>query len=373
MLIQRILVGDSQRALVYVRGRFQGILEPGAYILWALGRSLEVEVHSTLTPELVSPRAAALAMLDHPAIAESFVRVAPGEGRVAAVFIDGVLARVLGPGRRALFWKAPSQVEVREFDALAEPLAPAPLAIPLARLGGAAQAKPVMVPEQSIALVFISGKLVLQLPPGFHAVWEAGPPVRVELVDLRRQVLDVSGQEILTRDKVTLRVNVSAEFAIADPVAAVTVCKSAQETLYRLLQLAVRRTLGVRTLDELLTEKVDIDPAAAESVRAEMALAGVTVSAIAIKDVILPGEIRDILIQVVAAEKQAQANLIRRREETAATRSLLNTARLMEGSPVLMRLKELETLEKLTEKVGSVTVTGGFEGMLEKLLPAGRK
>jgi type I site-specific restriction-modification system R (restriction) subunit len=72
--------------------------------------------------------------------------------------------------------------------------------------------------------------------------------------------------------------------------------------------------------------------------------------------------------QVVAAEKRAQANLIQRREETAATRSLLNTARLMEESPILIRLKELETLEKLTEKVGTVNVSGGFEGLLEKLL-----
>ena len=71
-----------------------------------------------------------------------------------------------------------------------------------------------------------------------------------------------------------------------------------------------------------------------------------------INDVILPGEIREILNQVVAAEKRAQANLIHRREETAATRSLLNTARLMEESPILIRLKALETLEKLTEKGG---------------------
>jgi len=85
--------------------------------------------------------------------------------------------------------------------------------------------------------------------------------------------------------------------------------------------------------------------------------------------VILPGEMKTILNQVVEAEKVAQANLIRRREETAATRSLLNTARLMEENPTLLRLKELETLEKVTEKVGSLTVYGGLEGVLTKLVP----
>ena len=84
---------------------------------------------------------------------------------------------------------------------------------------------------------------------------------------------------------------------------------------------------------------------------------------------ILPGEMKTILNQVVEAEKVAQANLIRRREETAATRSLLNTARLMEENPTLLRLKELETLEKVTEKVGSLTVYGGLEGVLKNMVP----
>ena len=92
------------------------------------------------------------------------------------------------------------------------------------------------------------------------------------------------------------------------------------------------------------------------------------VAVIALKDIILPGEMREIMNQVVTAEKQAQANLIRRREETAATRSLLNTAKLLEDNPILVRLKELETLEKLVEKVDRVTVNGGFEGLLENLL-----
>ncbi|GMU69284.1 MAG: hypothetical protein AMXMBFR37_16160 [Steroidobacteraceae bacterium] len=83
---------------------------------------------------------------------------------------------------------------------------------------------------------------------------------------------------------------------------------------------------------------------------------------------ILPGEMKDILNRVVEAEKVAQANLIKRREETAATRSLLNTARLMDENPTLLRLKELETLEKVTEKVDKLTVFGGLEGVLKDVV-----
>ncbi len=86
----------------------------------------------------------------------------------------------------------------------------------------------------------------------------------------------------------------------------------------------------------------------------------------------MPGEMRELINKVVEAEKVAQANLIRRREETAATRSLLNTARLMEDSPTLLRLKELEALERVTEKVGRIDVQAssgeGLNAILDRLV-----
>jgi regulator of protease activity HflC (stomatin/prohibitin superfamily) len=92
---------------------------------------------------------------------------------------------------------------------------------------------------------------------------------------------------------------------------------------------------------------------------------GFELRSVGLKDVILPGEMKEILNQVVQAEKAAQANVIRRREETAATRSLLNTAKLMDENPTLLRLKELETLEKVTDKVDRLTVFGGLDGVLK--------
>jgi len=84
--------------------------------------------------------------------------------------------------------------------------------------------------------------------------------------------------------------------------------------------------------------------------------------------VILPGDMKEILNRVVEAEKAAQANIIKRREETAATRSLLNTARLMDESPTLLRLKELEMLEKVTAKVGNLNIYNGLEGMMNEVV-----
>jgi regulator of protease activity HflC (stomatin/prohibitin superfamily) len=161
-------------------------------------------------------------------------------------------------------------------------------------------------------------------------------------------------------------VNISAVFDVVNVALVRSTVKDVNEHLYRTLQIAVRQTLGKRTLEEVLAEKTDIDEAVSAEVRREMEAYGVRVGAIALKDIILPGDIRDILNQVVTAEKQAQANLIRRREETAATRSLLNTAKLMEENPLLVRLKELETLEKVADKVDKITVVGGFDALLER-------
>src|SRR6202000_363429 len=106
-------------------------------------------------------------------------------------------------------------------------------------------------------------------------------------------------------------------------------------------------------------------------VDARLGETGIEVMELGVKDVILPGEIRALLNKVIEAERTAKANLIRRQEETAATRSLLNTAKLIESNPLLMRLKELEALEKLVEKVGRIDLHasdgGGFDALLDNL------
>ena len=115
-----------------------------------------------------------------------------------------------------------------------------------------------------------------------------------------------------------------------------------------------------------------LDQELRDFVRARLGETGIEVTDLGVKDVILPGEIRELVNKVVEAERTAKANLIRRQEETAATRSLLNTARLMEDNPLLLRLKELESLEKLVEKVGRIDLHAGegqgFDALLDRLI-----
>lgn len=98
---------------------------------------------------------------------------------------------------------------------------------------------------------------------------------------------------------------------------------------------------------------------------------GAEVGAVGLKDIVLPGDMRELMNRVIEAEKTAQANVIRRREETAATRSLLNTAQLLQDNPLTLRLKELESLERIAERIGHLAVTDGLDGLLKlvKLTP----
>jgi len=122
--------------------------------------------------------------------------------------------------------------------------------------------------------------------------------------------------------------------------------------------------VGTKTLDGLLADKEALNGELFRDVAKQMSDYGIKVVSVGVKDIILPGEMKEILNHVVATEKAAQANVIRRREETAATRSLLNTAKLMDENPTLMRLKEIEALEKVVEKVDKINVYDGLNGLL---------
>jgi regulator of protease activity HflC (stomatin/prohibitin superfamily) len=328
-----------------------------------------VAVHNLTRPEYAGSDAEVLmARLDGP-LAACFLLADIGTDQVGLVLKNGKLEDVLAPGTRKLYWKGLVAVEVMAVS-LAGSLRVEPrVADRLRQLGVLAKvAATVDVPTESAGLLFVDSTLAETLVPGAYAFWNFRRNVALEVIDLRVQSLEVSGQELLTRDKVSLRVNLAASLRVTDPVAARTRVTKYGDYVYRELQYGLRKAVSAKTLDELLGDKASLDADIFAYVRGRVAELGLEVLGVGVKDVILPGEMKDILNGVVQAEKAAQANVIRRREESNATRSLLNTARLIEESPVLMRLKELEALEKVTEKIDKLTVFGGLDGVLNQLV-----
>lgn len=374
MTIKRVTIAQHERALVWRNKQFAGVLEPGKHWILAPFSRIELQIYDLTAPEFEHARVDFLVKEARETIEKYFDIVELGEQEAGLVYKNGKLAGVLAPGKRQLYWKGPIEVRVDKLDFAREIELPTELARVLARAKAPLAAaisdavSTVEVPDTAVALLIVDGKFTKVLEPGLHVFWKFQRTLKIELVDRRVQTMEVSGQDILTRDKVSLRVNLTALWQVIDAVKARAELSNFVEFVYKELQFALREAVGARTLDEMLGAKGELDREIEQKARGKIEQHGIALASVGIKDVILPGEMKDILNRVVEAEKAAQANLIKRREETAATRSLLNTARLMDENPTLLRLKELETLEKITEKVDKLTVFGGLDGVLKDLV-----
>ncbi|MEM7359709.1 MAG: slipin family protein [Pseudomonadota bacterium] len=371
MILQRIVIAQHERGLVLRDKRLVRILQPGVYRMFDWRAKLEVidvrdaEVSNPQVLALVDSKQAQ----DQQLVADYLRVVDLAEYEVGLVYERKAFRGVLKSGERHVYWRDRSDLSIEVIDTKEDYRLAQPLASLLARRVGLPGLTELVyateVASKQVGLLWIDGELVDTLAAGTHAFWRVNRSIKVEHLELRLQNLEISGQEILTKDKVSLRINLSASYQLSDAVRARLQLSDYQDYLYRELQYALREAVGTRSLDALLADKEALNKELFRAVVKQMAEYGIKVASVGVKDIILPGEMKEILNHVVAAEKAAQANVIRRREETAATRSLLNTAKLMDENPTLMRLKEIEALEKVVEKVDRLTVYDGLDGLLK--------
>lgn len=373
-----VTVNDDERAFLRRDGRFVKLLEPGRFTEFDPLSQLSVETVKILRAEIAPEKALLIAKSDPDIAEENFAIIQAGPTEVAIVSMDGEPKHLVLPNTTRAFWKTSTRVEAEVVDtASALRVDKRHLdKLDAARAGGTIVTS--VVDASQAGLLFVDGVLTERLPPGRHAFWSVGRTVRIQLIDLRPNPIEVTAQEILTKDRVGIRVTLTAFARIVDPEKAALTTADVNATLYRLIQFAIREAVAARTLDEILAARDTIDREVRGYVTERAAALGAEVGEIGVKDVILPGDVRELLNKVVEAERVAKANIIRRQEETAATRSLLNTAKLMENNPLLLRLKELEALEKLVEKVGRIDLhtgagAGGFDALLSNLYKLGQE
>jgi regulator of protease activity HflC (stomatin/prohibitin superfamily) len=373
-MLHKYHINKDERGLLFRKGDFVRVLHPGTR--WVFGPLFRTRVEKfALDKPAFEHRLAEYIRKAEPAVvAREFHVVELGATEVGLRYENGVLVEVLAPDTRKLYWKGFVDVTFEIFDIGGDLEIDPDLARRLLvnvkgkPLPGSESILAVIVPEFHVGVLYVDGKVEKLLDAGMHAFWKFRREVIAQIVDLRLQVLDVAGQEILTRDKVNLRVNLTAGYRVSDVLLAYAKQAKPMDYLYKELQFGLRAAVGTRTLDELLENKGVIDEVVEAHIRRRVDGFGLEVESVGVKDIILPGEMKVILAKVVEAEKAAQANVIRRREETAATRSLLNTAKVMEDNPTALRLKELETLEKVTEKIDKISVFGGLDGVLKDLV-----
>ena len=349
------IINENERGFLFKNGVYRKMLLPGRHFINRfLGETYaKVNVSEPITA-LQNTDIAVL--LRDKRFVDSVTRIDVPDGFIAIHMEDKRIAGTLKPGTFC-FWNCHHEHTFMLIDiskAEISDITPEQLRSIPTKLYSKLE-----VPEGETGLLFIDGKFERQLNSGSYYFWNNMQKITCRNVDLRTQQLDVAGQEILTADKVSLRINFVCTYRVTDAVKIVSELKDYKTQIYTLTQLALREHIGRFRFDELLEQKDSIAAIVLKQLQAKQGALFVEFSEAGLKDIVLPGEIREIMNTVLVAEKTAQANVIARREEVASTRSLLNTAKLMEENATLYKLKELEYLEKICERVGNISVGGG--------------
>jgi hypothetical protein len=350
--MKRVRVNAYQKALILKRGVYQRMLGEGVYWLWPNEQVLLYEMALPFT----APTELNI-LLQDAALTDALHVIEVRDNEIVLRYENGLLKQVLTPGRYT-YWKGVIQytfVKANLADAEIEAVFDRkvlthPLVLPYVRT--------YTVESYEQAVLLVDGQYVRTLASGIYFWWKNGTAIHVGKVDTRQLQMEINGQEILTKDKAALRINAWAQYQVVDIEKALLQNKEYDKQLYVALQLALREYISGFGFDELLEKKEAVAPFVLDAMQAKAAALGVALNGVGIRDIVLPGDVKEIMNQVLVAEKKAQANTIMRREETASTRSLLNTAKLMEENAMLWKLKEMEYVEKIADKIGEITVNG---------------
>lgn len=263
-----------------------------------------------------------------------------------------------------------------------------------------------IVPESHVGLMYENGAFRKVLEPGEHMLkrhWFDRVTRAIAAIDMRERSLTIKGQEILTRDKVAIRVSLLVYFRIKDAVAAAHNVASYEERIYEDVQLSARRFLAGRTLEDILSDRNEISDAVREEVSVSAGNYGVEIIRADVKDLMFPGNLREIMNQVLETERRAEASLIAARKDaeemrirSAAEReaekgrleaekekvriqaeaeqervrlrlqSAIDEAEALKAHPQLMTLRRIEALQAMAEGGGRFVVglkADGLDGL----------
>lgn len=336
-------------------GDYRGVLRAGAYWLFPFDQVIVYDMSEPFT-SFISLNI----LLQDPELKEMLDVIEVADHELALVYQDGIFSQVLTAGRYA-FWKGLTEFSVVKADLTKVEITEAIDINTLTQPEISRYVRAFVVESNEKGLLYKNGKFDRVLEPGIYYFWKNATPLSLQKTDLRQQQMEISGQEILSKDKASLRINFNLIYQIVDMQKALVENKDFERQLYIATQLRLREFVGTMTLDELLERKDSVSDFVLQGLANKADSLGISLKECGIKDLILPGDVREIMNKVLVAQKNAQANIITRREETASTRSLLNTAKLMEDNAMLFKLKEMEYMEKIADKINSISVSGGSQ------------
>lgn len=174
----------------------------------------------------------------------------------------------------------------------------------------------------------------------------------------------ITGQEILSADKIEVRVSLIAVYRIADPVLAINSVADYSEQLYHDLQLVLRESVANREMAALLEARGELSQELLDGVQPQAAEYGIDLRRVGIRDLMLPRQVRDVFLREVEADLQGRAELVKARHEVAAARARANTAKILTENPAILRLQEIDALVQLAGRHGNVVLLPNLADLL---------
>lgn len=348
----KIIINENQKGFLFKNGKYVKMLDAGKYHTL---RGKEIEI-SEPDRSIVSDRCSLDTLLSDKEVASKVSVIEVGDEQLALHFVNGKFSSVLRHGKYA-FWSITDTHEYKIVDISTPEVDNSVPEYIFSKIPTAYYIK-VEVAEYQKARLYFNQRLERILDAGTYYFWKNSVKINVNFVDTRLTQMDITGQEILTHDKVSLRINFVCNYRVTDYVKILTEVDDFEEQMHVAAQLALREYVGKYKLDEILENKDQMSEFVFKKLKAKEKELFVEITDAGVKDIILPGEIRQIMNTVLIAEKRAQANVITRREEVASTRSLLNTAKMMDENKTLYKLKELEYVERICENVGNISLNG---------------
>ncbi len=291
LFIRELIVRKHERGILYRDGDFVRFLEPALYRFFDPRGRLEVERFDVTQPAFEHRLVDYFVRWQPEAVEALFLTVETGPGQIAVIYRNGHPWTFVAPERRALFWKGVVRVSAELIDVATNLIVPRRLALACiterqSRRSSAFDAAMLVreVPEAHVGLLFVDGQLVRELPPGVHTFWKIGRNVAVELVDQRVKALEIDEQELLTKNKGSLRVHLNASYRFRNAQLALRNVRDPVDFLYKEIRLGLRSAVAKRSLEALLEHKGSLDRDVFARVHHKLAALGIDLKEVGVNE-----------------------------------------------------------------------------------------
>lgn len=357
-MFRLLVVAPNERIAHVVDGVFRELLGPGRHLRFVLGAD-----HRFVATELKNDveKIPEVDLLPRDLPGTRLIEVHSAQRGV--LFVDQVFVKVLYPGRYR-WWEVLGQATVEVVD-LQQPPSPLPETDRVPEVGGGTWTD-LTIGAMNAGVLKHHDEPVRLAEPGRYRIW-AQSAWTMQVVSTALATLVVEPQDLLSRDQVPVRIKAGVSYRVVDPLIFAQQTDWAQQ-VYAALHHALRAVVSARDFDTLFADRATVDAELDAATRQHLPALGIQLEKVVVRDLILSAEVKELFHRVTLARKEAEAQAIRRREETAQTRQLANTARLLENNPVLLRMKELESLGELAGRIDKLTLVASGDLVKSVLL-----